>query len=159
MVNKTNSDSSSTRKIYRVNQGRVLGGVAGGIGQYFNLDPVLIRILFIVLAMGGGGIIFYFILWLVIPKQEDVEINSQQVTRNNVDEIKQTGTKYVQMAKNQTNNKNKRIYLAIILVVLGAYLCLANYGFLTRPSYYFRPWPLILVVFGLILFLNSNNHD
>ncbi|WP_461214222.1 PspC domain-containing protein [Lacticaseibacillus sp. GG6-2] len=53
------------RKLYRSRDNAWLGGVCGGIGEYFNIDPLIIRLLFILFASGGG---LYFILWLIIPK-------------------------------------------------------------------------------------------
>jgi phage shock protein PspC (stress-responsive transcriptional regulator) len=151
---KPKKEILSTKKIYRSEKNCPLGGVAGGLGEYFNLDPVIIRILFVLLGLSGGGVIFYLILWLIIPRQEDVCLDDQQVTKNNATEIKQETDKYAQAAKKKTSKKGGQIYLAIALVILGLYLCLANYGFLGRPGYFFRPWPLTLVIFGLILFLN-----
>lgn len=47
---------------------RMIGGVCGGLGEFFELDPVLFRAAFLVLAfLGGLGILLYLILWLLIP--------------------------------------------------------------------------------------------
>lgn len=50
----------------------MLGGVCGGLGEYFDLDPVLFRILFALLALGGvgSGVVAYFLLWLIVPEAE-----------------------------------------------------------------------------------------
>jgi len=51
---------------------RRVGGVAGGLGEYFDLDPVLFRAAFVVLAfIGGLGILLYLVLWLLIPGPAD----------------------------------------------------------------------------------------
>ncbi len=58
-----------------------LGGVCSGIGSYFDIDPTLVRILFVVsIVLYGSGLIFYFVMWLVIPKAsgEDAEIMRTQ---------------------------------------------------------------------------------
>jgi phage shock protein C len=49
----------------------MLGGVCGGLGEYFDIDPVIPRIIFVLLALPGGapGIIPYIILWIVIPQK------------------------------------------------------------------------------------------
>jgi len=61
-----------TRKIYRSNADCVFAGVCGGLGEYFNIDPVIVRIIWVVVTlMGGAGILAYIIAWLVIPKQND----------------------------------------------------------------------------------------
>ncbi len=56
------------RRLYRSQRDRMLGGVCGGLGEYLGLDPTIIRLIFILLALlGGHGILLYLILWLVIP--------------------------------------------------------------------------------------------
>jgi phage shock protein C len=57
------------KRLYRSGKEKVLGGVCGGIAEYFNVDPTLIRLLwvFFILAF-GAGLLAYFIAWLIIPK-------------------------------------------------------------------------------------------
>lgn len=56
------------KRLYRSENNRVLGGVCGGIGEYFSLDPVIIRLAFVIFTlMGGSGILLYIILWIVVP--------------------------------------------------------------------------------------------
>jgi phage shock protein C len=60
--------SSEPERLCRARTDRWLGGVCGGIGHYFNLDPTLIRVLFVLFALAfGGGFLAYVILWLIIP--------------------------------------------------------------------------------------------
>jgi phage shock protein C len=50
---------------------KIIAGVCGGLGNYFRVDPVLIRIAFIILTMGiGWGIMFYIILWVAVPQEK-----------------------------------------------------------------------------------------
>ena len=57
------------KKLYRSRTDRKLAGVCGGIGEYFEIDPVLIRLLWIVFTLAaGGGILAYLIAWLVVPE-------------------------------------------------------------------------------------------
>ncbi len=56
------------RKLYRSQTDMRLGGVCGGLGEYLNVDPTVIRLLFVLLAITGGhGILLYIILWLLMP--------------------------------------------------------------------------------------------
>ncbi|MEG2666160.1 MAG: PspC domain-containing protein, partial [Bacteroidales bacterium] len=56
------------KRFYRSSQNRVLGGVAAGLANYFEIDVLLIRLLFIVLAITGGlGFLIYFFLWICSP--------------------------------------------------------------------------------------------
>lgn len=56
------------RFLRRSRTDRVVAGVAGGLGHYFGIDPVLVRIGFVILVLAGGsGILIYLIAWLVMP--------------------------------------------------------------------------------------------
>lgn len=56
------------KRLYRDTEDIVIAGVASGIAQYFNIDPVIVRILFVIsIFFGGFGIISYLILWFVVP--------------------------------------------------------------------------------------------
>ena len=62
----------SDKKLYRLAANRMIAGVAGGFGEYFNIDATIIRLLFVVAAFAGPGIPFYIISWIIIPKQPKV---------------------------------------------------------------------------------------
>ncbi len=58
------------KRLYKVNEGKILDGVCAGIGAYFNVDPVLVRLAWILFtAMGFSGIIAYIICALIIPRE------------------------------------------------------------------------------------------
>jgi phage shock protein C len=58
------------KRLYRSRKERTVAGVCGGIGEYFGIDPTLIRILFVVgLMMGGPGVLAYLILMIVVPEE------------------------------------------------------------------------------------------
>ena len=60
--------SSAIRRLYRSRTERMLGGVCGGLGVYFTIDPTLIRVLFVVLALASGaGLIAYLLLLIIVP--------------------------------------------------------------------------------------------
>jgi phage shock protein C len=60
---------SPIRKLTRSRDNRWLAGVCGGLARYFNVDPVIFRILFVLLALTGAGIPIYLITWLIIPAE------------------------------------------------------------------------------------------
>jgi len=57
------------KRIYRSNKDRMLGGVCGGLGEYFDVDPTIIRLIAVVVALSGAGILAYIIAWIIIPDQ------------------------------------------------------------------------------------------
>jgi len=58
-----------TKRLYRSNKDRMIAGVCGGLAEYFNIDPVIIRIIAVILLLPGGlpGFVPYVILWIVVP--------------------------------------------------------------------------------------------
>jgi len=58
------------KKLTRSLNDRKIAGVCGGIGEYLNVDPLVFRILFLFLLLwAGGGLLLYFILWLMMPEK------------------------------------------------------------------------------------------
>jgi len=56
------------KRAYRKMKGKVIGGVCEGLGEYWDLDPVIIRIIFLALIFGlGTGILLYLLLWIILP--------------------------------------------------------------------------------------------
>lgn len=56
------------KKLYRSQTDKMLGGVAGGLGDYLDIDSTLIRLAFVLLFLAGGhGLLIYLVLWLVVP--------------------------------------------------------------------------------------------
>ena len=67
-IDSTKLDEAPTRRLVRPTEGRWLGGVAAGLGRYFDVNPLVYRIAFAALALvGGTGILLYLAAWLVIP--------------------------------------------------------------------------------------------
>lgn len=56
------------KRLYRLREDRILAGVCSGLGDYFNIDPVIFRLGFVLITLGwGSGILLYLIMWLIIP--------------------------------------------------------------------------------------------
>lgn len=61
------------KRLYRSEKDKVLGGVCGGIAEHFEVDPVLTRVIAVLLFfMSGFGFLAYFVLWIIIPKKSDI---------------------------------------------------------------------------------------
>ena len=58
------------KRLFRSRKDRILGGVCGGMGNYFNLDPVLVRVLWVVLLFAAGvGFLAYILAWIIVPEE------------------------------------------------------------------------------------------
>lgn len=61
------------KKLYKVEQGKMISGVCAGIAAYFNVDPTLIRLAWVLFSLlGGSGILAYIICAIVMPKETDI---------------------------------------------------------------------------------------
>ena len=59
------------KKLHRSKKNRVIAGVCGGLGEYFGIDPVIIRLLWLLFLFAmGTGILAYIIAWIVIPEEK-----------------------------------------------------------------------------------------
>ena len=77
------------RRVFRDPDNKMLGGVCSGIASYFDMDPLWLRLAFVaIVLLGGAGILFYIILWIVIPKAtttaEKLEMRGEEVNINNI---------------------------------------------------------------------------
>lgn len=61
------------KRLYRPKKGRIIAGVCAGLGEYFDIDPVIIRLLLLLFILSGGSILFYLIAWIIIPDEDKVK--------------------------------------------------------------------------------------
>lgn len=60
----------SDKKLYRTTEGKVFAGVCSGLGEYFGIDPVIVRLVWVILICCCGiGLVAYLLAWLIIPKK------------------------------------------------------------------------------------------
>ncbi len=60
------------KRLYKIDEGKILDGVCGGIAEYFNLDPTLVRIVWALLSLSGTGVLAYIICAVLMPRKADV---------------------------------------------------------------------------------------
>jgi phage shock protein C len=76
------------RRLYRDPDDRMIGGVCGGLAAYLGLDPVIVRILFILFLIFGIGFLVYLILWIVVPEArttaQKLEMRGDTVNASNI---------------------------------------------------------------------------
>jgi phage shock protein C len=79
--------ASDRKRLYRSRNERMLAGVCGGIGEYFDIDPTVIRILFVLFALViGGGILLYIILLIIMPLKPDSSIGEVEIVEQESEE-------------------------------------------------------------------------
>ena len=150
------------KKLYRSTTDKKIGGVCGGLAEYFDIDVLLVRLLFVVVALiGGGGVLLYIILWIVTPERP---FAMNQPATPSGDSPKQESwerpvtppdpahtEKPVPPVAKPHRNRGSLIG-ALVLITLGL-LFLAD-EFIPRLSFG-DLWPVILIVIGIGLLVNS----
>lgn len=134
---------SNYRRLERDLQNRVLGGVCSGLGNYFDMDPTIWRVLFFILFwLGLSGLLIYIILWIVMPAG---------LTQPHQDAFAQDTTP---VGEGNGSNKNKGSMTAgLVLIGIGAIALLARY--IPQISWH-TAWPVILIVIGIFLIIPKN---
>lgn len=90
MKNDYQSDYRSYRRLYRDTDDKIIGGVCAGMSHYWRVEPLLLRIIIILLTVFGvfPGLIIYIILWIVIPpaltNAQKLEMRGEPVTADNI---------------------------------------------------------------------------
>jgi phage shock protein C len=93
-----------TKRILRSRSERMIAGVCGGLAAYFNIDPLIVRLGFALLAMMNGvGIMLYLLLWLLLPNEDSVAADSRGQVRENVGEMRATAESAAQRVRDMFN--------------------------------------------------------
>jgi len=143
------------KKMYRSTTDSMLGGVCGGLGAYFEFDPNLIRLIFVVLAIVPGiGIPAYLALWLLVPEESKTEKTSLgERVREGADEIAERARTLGNELRDKSGSPVSATSLAVglVLVIVGIGLLLRNLGF-TWLNWVARiwVWPSLLILVGLV---------
>jgi len=142
---KANSASkkveTKVNKLYRSGKDQMIGGVCGGLAEYFSMDATLIRVIAIATILFGGiGLLAYLIAWIIIPLNP---------AHKNLD------------PKEKKCSTDPQLFWGVVLVVLGIFFLLNRFDFFYfrfyNPwSYTWRyVWPLIIVAFGIFLIVKK----
>jgi phage shock protein C len=150
------------KRYLRSKTDRVFAGVCGGLAEYFSIDPLLIRLLFVVLALaGGGGVLIYIILWIVAPEKPESYNNSQapptmEKQQPPAPEPEQTYKNPQPSPPSPPETKYRKPHRGLIgglvLITLGVLFLIAEFV----PGIDFGDlWPILLVVIGIGLLIRS----
>lgn len=135
------------KQLYRSRRNRMIGGIAGGIAEYFDIDPVIVRAVFIILFFAWGtSLLAYIVMWIIVPDERKVwERNNQQNSgRPEAEEIDEA----VCEAK---RNRRKNI-LAYCLIILGAALLIHRFVLWIDMDFVI---PVALIIGGAYLLYRS----
>ena len=149
-------------KLYRSSKDCMIGGICGGIAEYFDIDSTLVRLLAVlVVLLGGAGVIAYLIAWIVIPKNPEQESDEKFEKREKIKEkIKKGAENVIEEVKehfeskesNHNIERNRRIWGGIIVIIIGVIFLS---GSLFHWVAWSNLWPLIVIALGIIIMVQA----
>lgn len=139
------------KRLYKSRKDKVISGICGGIGEYFGVDPVLVRVIAVLLFFfGGTGVIAYIVGMIIIPVEplqtddnEKKETEKKETPKEESSEYKHTDT--------------GALIIGIIFLIAGFMFLMRNFNFFDFHFWWIRDqiklffWPGILVVLGVLL--------
>jgi len=132
------------KKLYRSSINKVFFGVAGGLGEYFNIDPVILRIGFVILALAWGfSIVIYIILAVILPVNYDEIYEIKDNSNSNMNDY---------FERQERKKRDRQMFVGIILITIGIGFFLHNYCEI------FNFWniiPLLLIAIGIIILIKT----
>ncbi len=140
----------------------MLAGVCGGIGEYFNVDPVIIRIIAVILLfMGGSGILAYIIGMIIIPENPELAAPEkpqqwQEPMENTGSALQDPGIQQV-----QKSGDTGALIVGLVLVLIGGIFLMRNLPYLNHYYWWVKDqirdffWPAILIGFGMFMIVKS----
>ncbi|MCH8026988.1 MAG: PspC domain-containing protein [candidate division Zixibacteria bacterium] len=134
------------KRLYRSNTSRMLGGVCGGMGEYFDVDPTVVRVIAVILGLASAGwaVIAYIIGWIIIPEELPGAVKAKKSSEpNNQPRVYHASATWT------------RYFPGLALIFFGALI-------LVREHWYWIDfhgvWPVMLIGIGLaLIFWRSNS--
>ncbi len=155
------------KKLYRSRSDRMIWGVCGGLAKYFDMDPTIVRIIFVLLIFANGlGILAYIIMTIIVPLEGSKVTAPKEAIKENVEEIKNTASELGreirstfagEETKSEATSKiqhRRRNFFGITLIVLGALFLMGSFNLFSWFKWSYL-WPLILVAIGLIIIFSA----
>ena len=143
---------NNAKRLERSRTNRVIAGVCAGLADYFNIDIALMRVLFVVATICGSfGFWMYVILWIVVP-EEKILGPGDSGTKTTDDTIDITPKE----DKEEKKTGNGALIAGLILIFIGLVALADNFLYV---AWMWKLWPLILVIIGAVLLINSLKNE
>ena len=163
--------NAKSKRLYRSAKDSMVCGVAGGMAEYFDVDPALMRVAWVVgtLVTGGLALVGYVILAIVVPKEESQAADNSEVVRENLRDLPDDAARAGARAEEALDAASGggedggagrgRFLAGLVLVAIGVIFLLSNLGvlFWWRWDIF---WPVILIGIGLaFLVIHRKRND
>ncbi|MEN8152681.1 MAG: PspC domain-containing protein [Acidobacteriota bacterium] len=139
------------KKLYKSRENKVIDGVCGGIAEYFEVDPVLVRLIFVLFFFFGGSAILAYIIGIIIMPVKSYDTKIEKTEKNK--EVTPVNT-----------NKNSLI-IGIVFILIGMFFIMGNFPVFNVYYYWVKRhfWdillPGILIFIGISIVLNSSRKN
>lgn len=155
------------KKLHRSQTDKIIAGIAGGLGEYFEVDPTIVRLIFVLITiLGGSGVLLYLILWVLIPKSlEGKMVIDKDRVKEVVGEIRDRAEalgkgirgEFEKESPKAEEKKNKSGGLFGWILIIAGILFLINIFYpISFRNVTFRFWPVGLILLGMVLIFRSS---
>lgn len=148
------------KRLYRSRSDRMIAGVCGGLGEYLGVDPVWIRLFFVLLLFATGfGFGAYLILWIIVPEEGRAAATPGETVQANVQEMAERARELGQSVQrglqadrssSEAGPTSGPIVVGVAFVLLGAFLMLNQLNLSWWPRWDVM-WPLLVIFVGVAL--------
>ena len=122
--------SNNPKRLYRSKNDRMISGVCGGFAEYFNIEPILVRIAWVAITFFGGiGLLLYIVGLIIIPENPETVTQEKQPVKKN----------------------DRGLFWGSLLIIVGAALLLKQLGFFYYINLWHMPWQVIWAVFLILI--------
>jgi phage shock protein C len=131
----------SESRLTRSETDKMIAGVCGGLAEYLNLDPVWVRLLFVLLIFASGiGIPIYLVLWVIMPRVEAAGQPGSAVLQDNFEDLSQT-------VSDKMSRLSRPGTIGTVLILFGVYFLLSQLGWLNGAIF----WPVVIIGAGVYM--------
>ncbi|HRP02640.1 MAG TPA: PspC domain-containing protein [Candidatus Kapabacteria bacterium] len=143
------------KKLYRNKQNKMLAGVASGLADYFEVDPVIIRALFIIITLAYGiGVLAYIVLWVIVPAGKYNDFDYDEFGNVYEPEDLSSNFDFDDYDESKAKKKSdKRVLGGVVLITLGL-IILSDQIFPSFEIEYLVP--IILILIGVAIIYKQN---
>ena len=129
------SNLDAPKRLYKSRRNKMIDGVCGGIAEYFDVDPTIVRVVWVLFTLlGGTGILLYLAAMIIMPTNPDIFAAAPQPVHA------------------EKKSENRRFW-GIVLILVGALILLANLGAFAMLDWFDLSWevlfPVMLILLGL----------
>ena len=158
------------RRLTRSSRDRMWAGVAGGLAEYFELDPALVRLLWVLATVVSGGLAIpvYLVAWIILPRDDRPPVPGSQVMHDWSQELHSEAHRMAEDVRRAAADvrwshghapiepHRRHRSTGVVLVVLGVLLLAANAGVLRFIDWNLL-WPLIFIGLGVALLARQSD--